>query len=112
MKWTPAGQFDKRVELQRPKSPADRGTTGEVVPDYIPYATVWARFRTLSGQERTASEQVAATLTHEVTIRYRAGVTPRDRLVLVGSGRIFDVKDLRDVDEAHVEIRMRCVEVL
>lgn len=110
MKWTPAGQFKRRITLEAPCDPPQRGDTGEDLRVYMPYATVWAAFRTLSGGERIASQQVAATLTHEVTIRYRAGVRPDHRIVL--GQRVFDVKDVRDVDEAHVEIRMQCTEVV
>ena len=106
---TPIGQFNHRIDLERPKDPAGRGDTGEVVKEYLPYASVWAAFRTLSGNERIAAQQVAATLTHEITIGYRSDVKADHRIVM--GTRIFDIKDPRDVDERHIELRMRCTEV-
>lgn len=109
MAFTPTGRFNQRIHLERLKDPPAVGATGERAKEYMTYATVWAAFRTLSGGERLAAEQVAATLTHEVSIRYRSGVRP-DHRILLGT-RIFDIKDVRDLDEVHVELRMRCTEV-
>ncbi len=103
-----AGQLNRRIVLQAPWLAA--GETGEPEKLYDTYVTVWAGFRTLSGGERLASEQVGATLTHEVTIRYRAGVLPTHRIKY--GTRILDIKDVRDVDERHEEIRIRCTESL
>jgi len=107
---TPIGQFNKRIELQSLKNPPDKSETGEPIRSYLTYATVWAAFRTLSGNERIAAEQVEAVQTHEVTIRYRADVTPAHRFKM--SERIFDIKDVRNVDEANIELRMRCTEAV
>ena len=107
---TPTGRFNHRVELEKLKDPPTVSATGEREKEYLIYAAVWAAFRTLSGGERLAAEQVAATLTHEITIRYRSDVKAEHRIVM--GARIFDIKDVRDVDERHVELRMRCTEVL
>lgn len=112
MSWTRAGQFNRRIRLEKPLDSdlGERGSTGELLATYVPYADCWAHFRTLSGEERTVAQQASATRTHEVTIRYRKGVSPSHRIVM--GLRTFDVKDVRDVDEAHIEIRMMCVEVV
>lgn len=103
-----AGSLRHLVSLQRYTE--SRSSDGGVTKTYSTYATVWAGFRTLSGGERTSAQQVGATLTHEVTIRYRSGVHV-DHRILWGS-RYFDIKDIRDVDERRKEIRMRVVEVM
>ena len=109
MKFTPTGQFEHRVQLQKLKDPPDKSETGELIKEYVFYAFAWAAFRTLSGAERIAAQQVNATQTHEIKIRYRPGVKPDYRLVM--GLRIFDIKDARNIDEANKEIWMRCTEV-
>lgn len=86
-----------------------RTASGFATQTYTTYASVWSALRTLSGRERLSAQQVNATLTHEITIRYRDDVQADDRIVW--GSRIFDIKDVRNVDEADVEIRMLAVEV-
>lgn len=74
------GTLDRRVEIQR-----DAGTTqnaaNEEIEDWRKVATVWASIVPLSGTERIVAEQTQADVTHTVTLRYRAGVTPKMRII-------------------------------
>ena len=109
MKQTHTSKYNRRVSLQ--SATTISSLTGEPEKTWSTYATVWAAIRTLSGRERNAAQQVQATQTHEVTIRYSsevADVTPKDR-ILYGS-RIFDIQDVRNIDETNIEIRMLCAE--
>ena len=101
------GRLNKRIELQHYVETRD--AVGWVTKTWSTYATVWAALRTLSGRERDVASQERATLSHEITIRYRSGVHADHRIVR--GGRTFDIKDARNVDEGNVEIRMRCIEV-
>jgi SPP1 family predicted phage head-tail adaptor len=105
-----AGNLRHRVSFQRPTS--SEGATGQPETDWETVASVYAAFRTLGGAERTASQQVGATLTHEVTIHYDPALTIVPTWRLVYGTRIFDIKDVRNVDERNVELRLRCVEVV
>ncbi len=110
-----ARQFNKRIAFEQPVKA--RSDTGQLEMVYIPVTTRWARIRTLSGNERIASQQVGAMLTHEITIRYDSAlaIKPTWRIAYndpVLGERIFDIKDARNLDEGNVEIRMRCVEVV
>lgn len=100
-----------RMTLQRYRE--TRSASGHAARAYENFATnVWMRFLTLSGGERLRAQQVQATLTHEATIVYAASLIPHvDWRILWGS-RIFDIKDVRNVDEQNVEIRMLVSEVL
>lgn len=97
--------------MQSLDSPLTDSLTGQPVKSYTEYAEVWAHIRTLSGRERNAAQQVQASLSHEIAIRYSSdtsGAKPDDRIVY--GSRIFDVKDVRNIDELNIEIKMRCVE--
>lgn len=107
---TATGQFRHRIQLQRLTDPPERSATGEPLKSYAIFGTEWAAFRTLAGVERLAGQQVNALQTHEITIHYRSDVTPEHR-ILSGT-RVFDIKDVRNVDEANIELRMRCTEVV
>ncbi len=58
---------------------------------------LWAALRPLSGQERDASDQIAARVSHEIWVRYRAGVKPEMRF-RIGS-RVFEVRAVIDAGE-------------
>lgn len=105
-----AGDLNKQIEIQQPVT--STGETGQQEKNYVTVATVWAKIRTLSGNERLMSQQVGAMLTHEVTIRYDASLGLKPTYRIKYGSRVFDIKDVRDVDEANVEYRMRCVEAV
>jgi SPP1 family predicted phage head-tail adaptor len=87
-----------------------RSASGAVTKTWTTYVSVWAKFRTLSGNERIAAQQASSVLTHEVSIRYLDFVKPGDRISW--GTRVFDIKDVRNFDELNVETRMLCSEVL
>ena len=87
-----------------------RSASGAVTKTWTTYVSVWAKFRTLSGNERIAAQQASSVLTHEVSIRYLDFVKPGDRISWWT--RVFDIKDVRNFDELNVETRMLCSEVL
>jgi len=102
------GQYNHYIALQ--SYVETRSASGHVTKTYTTYASVWAKFRTLSGYEKLMAQQVAATLSHEVSILYRSDVQADHRIVW--DSRIFDIKDVRNVDEQNIEIRMLCIEVI
>jgi len=61
---------------------------GQIVPsalgEWEDVAEVWANVRELSGRELTAARQRQGQLTHEIEIRWRAGVTATMRGVFEG----------------------------
>ncbi len=103
-----AGDLRNLISLQSWSE--TRSASGAVVKTWTTYVSVWAKFRTLSGNERIAAQQASSVLTHEVSIRYLDFVKPGDRISW--GTRIFDIKDVRNVDERGVETRMLCSEVL
>jgi len=74
-----AGRLDTRMILQRKVE--SRDSVGGVSWAWEDVAEMWAEVRGLQGREFFAAQQVNATATHQVTIRYRAGVTANMRFV-------------------------------
>ncbi len=102
-----AGAINRRVTIQAVTDTTDAG--GGRAQTWAMLATVWARVEPLSGDERARAEQVAADLSHRVTVRYRDDVTPRHRL-LYGS-RVLKILAVRDADEKHERLELLCAEV-
>jgi len=73
-----AGTMDRRIVLQT--ATETRDDYGEPVPSWSTLATVWARYRALSGRERFVDDQIQATLEAEFVVRYRGDVTPKQRI--------------------------------
>ena len=99
-------QMKHRVALQSVAQASDG--QGGFTDTWTTSATVWAAIEPLNGFEKLQAMQLASPVTHKVTIRYRAGVTTKDRL-LYGS-RVFHIKEVINVDEDRNFLRLRCVE--
>lgn len=72
-----AGSLNRRVTIQTVTRTLDAG--GGATEAWADTATVWARVEALTGSEALQAMQVAAGLSHRVTIRKRA-VTPQQRV--------------------------------
>lgn len=87
----------QRLALEAPVAAAD-GAGGSIV-SWVLIAEVWAAIHPRSGHERVETGRIEGHVTHEITIRYRDGVTSPQRLRL--GARIFDIKSVIDAEEAH-----------
>jgi SPP1 family predicted phage head-tail adaptor len=101
-----AGNLRRRLTLQ--SRAIDRDDRGGAIESWSTTATVWGSVIPSSGREAWQAEQSQAQVTHQVTIRYRAGVTPRMRL-LDGS-RVLHIASAVDVDSRKRELTLMCVE--
>lgn len=70
--------------------------------------TVWAQVTPLNGYERMRAMQLAAPVTHKLLIRYRAGLSTKNRLRL--GTRTFDIKEVIDLENRHAWMQVICVE--
>jgi len=103
-------EYNRRVSLQ--SYTESKSVSGQVTKSWTTYATIWAKIRTMSGTEKVRNDQPVGLLSMEVTIRYSSdvsGVSVKDR-ILYGSDT-FDIKNVRNVDEQRIEIRMLCTQV-
>ena len=103
-----AGKLRHRVQLQ--SKTETQSTTGEVTLVWATSSTRWASIEPLQGQELFAAQQVSASVTHRITMRYVANVKPQHR-ILYGA-RVFDIQSVLDIQERHKELRLMAREVV
>jgi len=100
-----------------------RSSSGEVTRTWAVVATMWVAIRPLSGREYIEAQAIKATVTHQITCRYRPVIRPAMRLVSalstadrVGSTaatgtRTFEIDHVIDQDDRHQWQRLLCREV-
>lgn len=82
--------------------------SGQEVISWINGPTVYADVKPSSGREQVNSEAVQSVISHVVTIRYRTGVTAKNRLLY--GGRVLEILAVVDVDERHRWLELTCSE--
>jgi SPP1 family predicted phage head-tail adaptor len=85
---------------------ADDG--GGFTESWVAVATVFADLRPISGSERVDADRLTGSVTHDVVLRYRAGVVPAMRFR--EGTRIFQIVAVIDVDEQHRWLQCLCEE--
>ena len=103
-----AGALKKRVTLQT-RSPAV-DSFGQQVTTWADAFTVWASIEPLSARELFAAQATQSTVSHKVTVRYRAEITNPVAVAamrVVYAGRQFNVQGALNIDESR-----RCIELL
>lgn len=100
-----AGDLNKRIVLQTTTRTTDGG--GGFTEVWADTVTVWANVEPLNGAERFEAQQVAASLSHRVTIRHRT-VTPQQR-VKYGT-RIFRIQAVVNPHEGREMLQLLCEE--
>jgi SPP1 family predicted phage head-tail adaptor len=102
-----AGKLRHRLAIMRPSEGAD--SFGQPQKTYGLTATVWGSVEPLSGRELFTAQQVAARVTHKITIRGRTELTPKDRVQ--HRGRAFELDYVMDVEERRIVTEAYAVEV-
>jgi SPP1 family predicted phage head-tail adaptor len=92
----------ERLTLEEPVRTPDGGGGAGLAWQAV--AELWAFVRPISGDERLAHDQLSGRLTHEVWIRYRAGVLPAMRFTQ--GARIYEIVA---VVEAQRRARLKCL---
>ncbi|HGO5439938.1 phage head closure protein [Klebsiella oxytoca] len=75
-----AGKLRHRVTLQEPVK-EQNPTTGAVINIWRDVATIWAEISPLSAREFIAAQASQGEITTRITIRYRADVTRKHRIL-------------------------------
>lgn len=106
LKFKPA-DMKHRVKVQAASRVSDG--QGGFTETWDTTATLWAKVEPVKGWEKMQAQQLQTQLTHKVTVRYSASVTTAKRLLF--EGRVLDVKEAVNLDEANAFLRLMCVEV-
>ncbi len=85
---------------------ADDG--GGFTESWVAVATIFADVSPISGSERVEADRLTGSVTHDVVLRYRAGVVPAMRFR--DGTRIFQIIAVIDVEERRRWLKCWCEE--
>lgn len=83
------GKLRHRVIIQQPGQAQDP-VTGEMLNGWAVYAKAWASVEPLSVKEFIASEAGQSEVSARITIRYRAGITAKMRIL--HRGQVYNIQ--------------------
>lgn len=89
------GALNQRVQIQRVSNTRD--DMGGMIQSWATIATVWAEVKPISAGEQFRRQQIQASASHKVTIRYRNDLLPSDRIVW--RNRTFQLKGEMNEDQ-------------
>lgn len=101
-----AGPLRDRITIQ--SFTESQSSSGAAVLTWSDVVTVWAEVRAATGYERFRTGTEIAQISHMIRIRYRAGVTPKNRILV--DDRIFDITSVGDPDGRRIELMIWCTE--
>ena len=104
MAWTESGQYNRRITIQENIfSKDDYGGTKEI---WMDFAAVWAYMKPLNGFDPYYMKQIDGKVSVNIEIRYIKGIKAGWRLIY--EGKIYQIMELYDVENAHREITLIC----
>lgn len=95
-----------RLTLEQLERVADEG--GGFSESWVTVATLSADLRPIGGDERLEADRLVGRITHEVVLRYRAGVVPAMRFRQ--GARLFHILAVIDVEERRRWVKCLCEE--
>lgn len=87
-----------------------KNDTGEVVRGWATAEERWGAITPLTGQERSAAQQVTPNVSHRIRLRYGSTVTAKDRIT--HAGRTFNINAVMNSGEQNRQLELLCVEDL
>ncbi len=93
-----------RLALEELQRVSDDG--GGFTESWVEVATLSADLRPIAGSETVEADRLAGRVSHEVALRYRAGVQPAMRFRQ--GARVFHIVSVIDVDERHRWLKCLC----
>ena len=101
-----SGDLRQVLVLQTP--PDGVGDRGERTGEWSDVATVRAKVESLSGDEVIQAHQLAGVVTHRVTVRFRSGMTVRQRFKF--GARYLNIGYVNDLEERGRWVECLCRE--
>tara|TARA_Y100000401_G_scaffold117519_1_gene126828 strand:- start:16833 stop:17150 length:318 start_codon:yes stop_codon:yes gene_type:complete len=101
-----AGQLRHRATLQSVTDTAS--AFGDVSQSWSTVETVWCNIEPLTAREALEAEQIKSRISHKVTLRYRANVSTKNRLVF--DSRTFNITSVLNVGERNKTLLLMCTE--
>lgn len=98
-----AGRLRDVVTVQQ--QTGSRGDYGQLAETWAAISggsNVWAEIEPLSGRETILAQSNQATLTHRITLRTIAGITPRMRVI--SGSRTFHISAVRESDGGYLTL--------
>lgn len=100
------GDMRRRIViLQRSDA---QSLSGAMIPSWTAFATVWAEIKPATGRELMMAQQVGATVSHAIRMRWLTGVLPSMR-VQYGE-RYFDINAVLNIEEMNRQLQLLCTE--
>jgi head-tail adaptor len=99
------------VDVPAPKTAGTRPKAGDYVEAWVPSGGPWfVAIASAGGREHKQAMTSIGQATHTITGPFRADVTIRARLRR--ESRAFNIVEVEDRDDRHVELICRCQEVI
>ena len=108
-----AGQLRHRLEVQEATEVQD--AHGQATKTWVKVKSRKVEIKPLAGAELFNAQQVQARVSHEITLRYYADLTPEHRFRLatrLRGERIFNILSVRHTDEMNVDTVCACEEMV
>lgn len=86
-----SGKLRHRIIIQEPDETQDQNS-GAVNVSWIDVATLWASIEPISAREFIASDTIKSKVVARITIRYRAGITPKMRIFHAASDSYYNIE--------------------
>lgn len=102
------GKLKHRVTIQ--EYTTTRDSFGAEIEAWVDIATVWASVEPLTGREYFQMQQINTEISTKVTMRFKAGVTVKMRLIY--NNRIFEIISLINTEEKDVQLVLMCREMI
>ena len=107
-----AGKLRHYVQLLSAPPANQPDSFGDVSGTYTPTGNAWVGIEPGSGREFWMAQQMRADLTHTITMRYRADVGPRWRIIWNDGNRVrtFELGSPLTTDERFFEMKFTAME--
>ncbi len=108
------GRLKQRVTLQQ-RVETTTNDFNEVEESWSIYAYRWAQVQPITGKEYMQAQSVHADVTHRIVVRSdpdTLDLTPKWRIGLEGTTRVFDIASVRNIDEGDRMIEIMAMEAV